>query len=58
MTTDKTIEEIDKARITWRKLATAQSDLLVAYRLGRRPYEKTLDAIAAAKVKLQKLGEI
>lgn len=56
--TDKTIKEIDKARITWRKLATAQSDLLVAYRLGRRPLEKTLDAIASTKATLVKLEEI
>ena len=49
---------VNEARIAWRKLAEAREKLLVAYRLGRRPAEKTLDAIAAAKAKLQNLGEM
>ena len=34
------------------ELAAAQEKLLVAYRLGRRPADKTLDQINAAKVLL------
>jgi len=49
---------LTKAGKQWRKLAKAQEKLLVAYRLGRRPAESVLDAIAAAKANLRKLGEL
>jgi len=41
----------------WKELADAQSNLLVCYRLNRRPTERLLDRLQRAKDVLRELGE-
>ena len=53
MHTDKDLKDARNECALWRRLSSYQDKLLVAYRLGKRPAESTLNGIEKCRKALE-----